>query len=214
MEEYSKTPFVIVGTGAEARIALDIANKLEVVVFGFLADDEASLRQEINDVLVVTTLESKDAKTLLEDSSLKIVIADKDIGNRKDIVSLFESNDNELVSLIHPHSSISPYAKIGRGNLMAAGTVIEANSMVGSYNLFGNYVSIEPDVEMGDYCNVQSGVRIGAGAMIESAVNIGMGAVIYPGVKIGLGAVVGAGSIVLQDVAEGSQVFGNPAKAI
>jgi maltose O-acetyltransferase len=51
-------------------------------------------------------------------------------------------------------------------------------------------------------------VRIGARAFI------GAGAIILPGVTIGDDAIVGAGSVVRRDVAPGTVVGGNPARAL
>ena len=82
----SKTPIMIIGTGNEARVALDAANTLEVVVYGFLTDDESMLSKELNDVLVISKLGKQDAETLLEDENMKLVIAIKDLEKRKEII--------------------------------------------------------------------------------------------------------------------------------
>lgn len=214
MEDFSKTPFIIIGTGPEARAALDIANELDVLVFGFLAYTAEQQNQEINDLLVVATLESKDAKTLLDDPNLKVLIAEQEIARRRGLVAGFAESTNELISLLARSAEVSPFAKIGRGTIIHPGVIIQANALVGSFNVIGNRAVLEPDVEMGDFCNIQSGAVLGQGVQVEEGVTVGYNAVIYPGVHLGKGCIVGAGSIVLQDVPEGSQVFGNPAKAL
>ncbi len=214
MEDYSKTPFIIIGTGPEARAALDIANELDVLVFGFLAYTAEEQNKEINDLLVVATLESKDAKTLLDDENLKILLAEQEIAKRKGLVAGFSEAKNELVTLVASSVEVSPFAMVGRGCIIHPGTIIQANALVGSFNLISSRVVIEPDVQVADYCNIQSGAVLGQGVQVEDGVTVGSNAVIYPGVNLGKGCVVGAGSIVLQDVAEGSQVFGNPAKVL
>jgi UDP-2-acetamido-3-amino-2,3-dideoxy-glucuronate N-acetyltransferase len=49
---------------------------------------------------------------------------------------------------------------------------------------------------------------------IEDGASIGSGAVILGGLVIGAGATVGAGSVVVQDVAPGATVAGNPAREL
>jgi maltose O-acetyltransferase len=56
-------------------------------------------------------------------------------------------------------------------------------------------------------------VRFGRPVTIGSNVWIGGGAIILPGVSVGDDAIVGAGSVVTRDVAPGTTVVGNPARA-
>ncbi|MEL6651354.1 MAG: hypothetical protein AAFQ87_11170 [Bacteroidota bacterium] len=214
MEQISKTPIMIIGTEAEARIALDIANLLEVTVFGYLTEEPEELNKEINDVLVVAELGGKDSNTLMEDPNIKLALAMREIKDRIEAVASTASFEKDWVNLFHPSVEVSPYAKLGRGNLIGANTIIQANALFGSFNQVGNYVSIEPDAEIGDYCNIQTGAKIGRGAMLSEGVTVGMGAIIYPGVHLGPGATVGPGSVVLTDVPEREQVFGNPAQSV
>ena len=47
----------------------------------------------------------------------------------------------------------------------------------------------------------------------ENGASIGSGAVILGGVRVGAGAMIGAGALVAKDVAQGTTVAGNPARA-
>ena len=210
----NKTPIIIIGTGPLGRIALEIANSLDVLVYGFLTDEEEFQSQEINDILVVSNLGSKDSNILLNDENVKVIISEYDIDQRKHLVAYMKEFKPELISLVYPNAVISPFAKVGRGNLINAGCIINPNAMVGSFNVFDSRVTIEPDVGIGDYCTLQSGVIIGKGVQIHDEVQIGIGAVIYPGVHVGKKAIIGAGSIVMRDVAPEITVFGNPAQEV
>ncbi len=57
------------------------------------------------------------------------------------------------------------------------------------------------------------GLENGKPVVIGKNVWIGGGAILLPGVTVGDGAVIGAGSVVTGDVAAGSTVMGNPARA-
>lgn len=50
--------------------------------------------------------------------------------------------------------------------------------------------------------------------VVEDGASIGSGATILGGVRIGAGALVGAGAVVTRDVAPGTTVVGNPARAL
>ena len=209
----NKTPILILGTGAEARMALDIANELDVLVYGFIASEDDKVYKELNDVLIVAQLGTKDSETLLTDEKARIVVAEADVQTRQLIAEQIKDEaEKRVINAIHPQNAISPYAKIGGGNLIYPGAVIGPNVLMGNFNLLGAYVSVGADTHIGDYCTIQDGVRIGKGAVIADETFIGMGAIINPGVEIGAEVMIAPGSVVLQDVPEKSTVFGNPAK--
>lgn len=64
-----------------------------------------------------------------------------------------------------------------------------------------------------DAATRRTGFEFGRPVVIGKNVWIGGGAIILPGVTIGDDAIVGAGSVVTRDVAEGTTVRGNPARA-
>ena len=210
--EDNRTPIIIVGTGVNARLALEIANNLDVLVYGFIATDESQTNQEINDILVVASIESQDAKTLFNDSNVKLFAAISDGKDRKAVVDQLSAYPPELVSLVHPHTTISEYSKMGKGNLVYAGTVIAPSVMIGSHNTIGAHTSLGVEVAVGDYCNIGNGVQIGDGVQIHDHVTIGPGAIIHKQVSIGKGALIAPGSVVLRNVGEEASMFGNPAR--
>ncbi len=211
--EYSKIPLLIVGAGAEGRMVLDIANQLDVLVYGFLTDDADLVQTELNDILVVASLGDKDSDTLLAEEHIRIVIAEREIEKRKELVDELESVAAKVINATHPLNVISPYAKLGMGNIIHAGTIIHTNTQVYNFNIFGTSVIVEADAEIGSYCTLQSGSKIGMNAKVEDEVIIGMGSIIQAGVTIEEGAIVAPGSVVYKNVSAGSTVFGNPAKA-
>lgn len=209
----NKTPIIIIGTGADARQALDIANDLDILVYGFLTDDKEKALEQLNDILILDTLEGNQAKELMEEDNLELLVAEGDIAKRQDFVQAIRPFKQKHAVLVHPRASISDYAKLGHGLIIHPGAVIGSNAFVGSYNILHAHCSIGADTIVGDNCTISAGAQIGREVEIGNEVFIGMGAIIYPGVHIGAGAMVGPGAVVLQNVGEGKTVFGNPAGA-
>lgn len=84
----------------------------------------------------------------------------------------------------------------------------------------GTGLVVHPDVRMGVACILRQGVTIGdrlprkGVPVLSDNVNVGAGALILGPIRVGEGAVIGAGSVVINDVAAGSVVAGNPARTI
>jgi sugar O-acyltransferase (sialic acid O-acetyltransferase NeuD family) len=211
----SEKQLLIVGTGAEARIAADVFAAMGHVVLGFLETDPDRNKGELNDINVVGHYEREDAVAVLKDARIEYIVAVGDMAEREEVYGKVAGRTRRpSANAVHPLSWHSPYATVGFGNLFNAGTVLNANSRVGDMNHFHSGVTVEPDVQVGSFCNFNSGVRIGANVRIDDGVFIGTGAVIHPGVHLGKGCLVGAGSVVLKAVGSGEKVFGNPAKAV
>jgi acetyltransferase-like isoleucine patch superfamily enzyme len=112
---------------------------------------------------------------------------------------------------------------IGRGSLVENDTTIgeltkiQAHAYITAYSTLEDNVFIAPCVAttndnfMGRTEERHELVR---GPTIRRGARIGGAAVLLPGIEIGEEAFVGAGAVVLRDVAPGSVVVGNPARAI
>ena len=205
-----KTPMIIVGTGAEARSVLDITHHLDVLVYGFISEEAVEGLRELNDISIISHLESEESKQLLMDADIQVITAIPDLGNRRDIAQFILGLRPHMATLIHPNSLLSEHSVLGQGTIVDAGCLIGPNTIVGEHNLFYPHSSVGPDVRIGDYCTIQSGVRIGKEVEIDDNVYIGMGAIIHPGVGIGAKSMIGPGAVVLKDVPEGKAVMGNP----
>ncbi|MDW3650621.1 MAG: DapH/DapD/GlmU-related protein [Bacteroidia bacterium] len=207
-----KLPILILGTGAEARIALDIANDLDILVYGFITSEESELRKEMNDILVVAELGSEDSDTLLKDENIKMVLAEADLEQRELLSEQLATHSSEVINLIHPLARFSPFSQMGKGNILNTAAVVLANAEIGDFNWIGCHVSIGADAVIGDYCNILDGVRIGEGVVIERQAFIGAGAIIQKGIRIGEKVMIAPGAVVMTDIPDGATAFGNPAQ--
>jgi sugar O-acyltransferase (sialic acid O-acetyltransferase NeuD family) len=203
---------LIIGTGMEAKIAMDAFASDGSFVVCLIADREDNETTEVNDVSVLSWLEEDEVHKLLSKEDCLYFVAIGDISRREEVYQYaLKYAKRPATEAKHSTSWVSDYAKLGQGNLLSAGVMIQANVKVEDHNHFHSGCTVEPDASIGSYCNFGSGVRIGANAVVEDGVFVGTGAVLHPGVKIGKGAMIGAGSVVLRDVKAGKKVFGNPA---
>jgi len=73
---------------------------------------------------------------------------------------------------------------------------------------------VEHDSFLEAHVHIAPGAILGGEVHIGQGAHIGMSATVRQGIAVGEGAVIGAGAVVVNDVADGVTVVGNPARPI
>lgn len=204
---------VIIGAGnfgKEVAWLIEDINKYKptYIVLGFL-DDEKKQGQNINgyDVLgSVAYLEELNRNH----HACAVIAMQNGLYRKKIVESLPAFEDWE--TLIHPSVSISETSQIGFGSIIAAGSYVSVNSKVGNQCVLNMGSIIENDCVIDDYASIMTKTLIGSHSKICRYAYVASGAVITSGRIIGKESQVGPGSVVINDVADGVNVMGVPAK--
>jgi len=204
-------PVIIFGASGIAKAALEIFNSNDIIVYGFLDDNEELHNTEINTVSVLGATDDH-GFTKLIGQKCEAFVATDDNSLRKDYVEYLISSRKVMpTNAIHGKAIVSESFSLAHGNFINAGAILSNDSKMGSHNIINSRALIEQDVEIGDFVQIGAGSVINAKANIEDEVFIGSGVTVVSGVKIEKGARIGAGSVVVGDVESGQTVFGNPA---
>jgi len=209
-----QNPVIILGAQKLGTAALDIFNSNNVVVYCFLDDSKDLQQQEINNVAVMSSTEDNEFLKLVG-QKCDVFVALEDSAARKGVIKMLKDEYKAVpVNAIHRFSSVSEYAWLGHGNMVAAGAVVNNNSRIGNYAIIQSGAVVDTNARIGDFVQVGAGAVINADVVVEEGAFIGTGAVVVAGVKIGKNARVGAGSVVVADVPAKATVFGNPAAPV
>jgi len=120
----------------------------------------------------------------------------------------------EPVNVIDEKAIIDKTAKIGKGNIILAGSVIGHFAKIGdNCFIFSNSI-IEHNCELGNNVQLAPGASLAGSIKIGDNTLIGIGANIIEEIKIGENSIVGAGAVVLNDVPDNTVVAGVPAKEL
>ena len=143
------------------------------------------------------------------------------ISSRKKILSWLISKNIKVISAIHPSVIISSDAKVGKGLIIGANSVVYGNTKICSGTFIGPSVTISHDTIIGKYCLISVGSVIGARVIIKNEVFVGSGTVITPKklssdsiIKVKKNSIIGAGSLVIEDVKIRDKIAGVPAKSL
>lgn len=207
-------PVIIFGAKGIARPALEIFNSNEVVVYGFLDEDEKTHGTEINTVTILGNPEDDGFLKLIGQKAEAFVAID-DAKYRKFLVEMLnERRKVQPVNAIHQTAYVSTDAVIGHGNFINAKVTIGTAAELGSHCIIHTGAIIDHGVKIGDFVQVGAGAVINAEVTLEEGAFVGSGAIIVSGVTVGKNARIGAGSVVISTVGKGETVFGNPAAKV
>lgn len=118
------------------------------------------------------------------------------------------------VTLVHPAATVAPDSRLGLGVVVAAGAHVGIGGRLGEHTHLGMGATVSRDVRLGGCVMLCPNSAVAGGVIVEDDVFVGIGAVIAHELVIGAGALIGAGAVVVEDVAPGQTVVGNPARPL
>jgi sugar O-acyltransferase (sialic acid O-acetyltransferase NeuD family) len=204
---------IILGAGGHGRVVLDILMQAKLhKPVGFLDNNEKLKGRRVDGLPVLGNMD-----TLPELYSRGIhgaVVAIGDNGVRRAMADALEQGGFEIANAIHPSAQIARNATIGKGVVIAAGTLICAHCQIGDHAILNTGCIIDHESTIGMAAHICPGVRLAGHVIIESGAFIGIGATVTQNVRVGCEAVVGAGAVVIRDVEPMTTVVGVPARCI
>ncbi len=202
----SSEDIYIIGAGGHGQVVADILMDLGIMPRGFL-DDNANI-EEVLEIPVIGPIEV--AKKLKG----KFVIAIGNNKKRKEIVEKLNLPLEKFITVIHPSAIVSKGVKIGYGNMIIGGAVINTGTKIGNHIIINTSSSIDHHNIIEDFVHIAPGSHTGGNVYIEEGAFIGIGASILPKIKIGKWSQIGAGAVVIKNICSYTTVIGVPARPL
>lgn len=209
-----ENPVVIFGANSIGRLALDIFASNDVLVYGFLDENEELHNTEISETMILGDPFDDGFLKFIGNKTEAFVAVENKVLKNKIIKMLLDRRKTMPVNAIHAKAIVSEDAEVGHGILVGPGSIINQGVKIGNHSIIQSGVIIDVMAEIGESVQIGNGSIINAGVKIGEGAFIGSGVNIVSGVIIGKDARVGAGSVVIENVADGKTVFGNPAKSV
>jgi sugar O-acyltransferase (sialic acid O-acetyltransferase NeuD family) len=116
--------------------------------------------------------------------------------------------------LVHPQAYVSPGALLSQGVIIQWGCWVSTDVVLADFSFLNVACCIGHDVSIGKYTSLMTTVDLGGHVQVGDCCYFGAKSTVVPGIRIGGDARIGAGSLVVQNVADGLTVMGNPARTI
>lgn len=211
MRSNKKDEMILIGSGAQGRVTLDILEDSGFKVIGFLDDKDSLQGTEISKKKIIG--KTNNAMKLSE-SNYKFIIC---IGNnrvRKEVSGKIGIKKSSYGNAIHASSVILKSASMDYGNMIFANTYIGSNTQIRNHTIINNGCIVEHDSVLEDFVSIGPGCCMAGRVTIHEGAFISAGVTVGPRVTIGANSIIGAGSVVLEDIPEGVLAYGVPAKVI
>jgi sugar O-acyltransferase (sialic acid O-acetyltransferase NeuD family) len=116
------------------------------------------------------------------------------------------------VNVVHPSAHVSRFVKMGEGVTILSGAMINPGTTMEDNVCVNTSASVDHDNYLERSCHIFPNATLTGGVRIAEFAYVGSGAVVAPNLTVEKYSYVGAGAVVLVNVAEGTVVFGVPAK--
>ena len=189
---------IIYGASGHGKVIADIAKLNGYRDIAFFDDDP--LKNELDGYMVMHDF---------PDDDYDLIIG---IGDNRTRQLISERTDKELVTLIHPDSSIGENVSIGKGSVVMARAVINSGTIIGKGVIINTCASVDHDNRIGDYCHISVNAHTAGTVHIGERCFIGMGSNIINNISICDDVLVGAGAAVVDDIIEKGTYIGVPAR--
>ncbi len=204
---------VVIGSGGFSKQVIEIIEQLNLInqeykLLGIIDDDKSLVGTEVLGYEVIG--DTNYIKQFSQQNKIHGVIAIADGIVRKEISR--KLYDVQWVNLIHPSSVVSDYTKIGEGNIICAGVVINPDFQMGDHSHINIGSTLGHDVSMLDYVTIMPGSRISGNVILKSNSMVGTGSTIIQGLTIEENVVLGAGAVVTKNTEPNYLYVGVPAK--
>lgn len=206
---------ILIGGGGHCKVVIEAILLAKVYKIAGILDLKEKMGEKVLNVPIIGS--DKDLEGYYKNGIKNCFITVGSVGKPDLRVKLFHLADNigfDIPNILHPNSMISRSAKLGRGNYISAGVIINSGVVIGDNCIINTGTIIEHDCCIGDFVHVAPGVTMSGGVTVGRYSHIGTGSSIAQYLKIGSNTIIGSGSVVVKDVKDNIVAYGKHCRVV
>ena len=188
----------IIGAGGHGKVVGEIAllNQYEIIHF---FDDNENEISNFPFKMIGNLARLKDNLENYDD--FFVAIGENEVRYEK-ILWLRDKKVN-IVSLIHPKSTISKFSSLGVGTCVMANAVVNSGTSIKDGVIINTSASIDHDCLIEDYSHISPNCTLSGNVKIGKLTHLGTGTSVHPGIHVGKNVKTGISSKIYKNIFDG-----------
>jgi sugar O-acyltransferase (sialic acid O-acetyltransferase NeuD family) len=193
----------IIGAGGHGKVVGEIALLNQYDTLDFFDDRINQIKNFPFKIIGSIELLKKNLKNY---DNFFVAIGDNK--TRYDKISWLKKEKSNIVSLIHPKSTVSQFSSIEAGSCVMANAVVNPGTFIKEGVIINTSSSIDHDCLIQDYAHISPNCSLSGNVNVGKFTHLGTGTSVHPGVNIGQNAKTGIGSKIYKDILD-NKIFKN-----
>ena len=185
----------IIGAGGHGKVVGEIALLSKYEIIDFFDDQENRIKE-----FPFTISGSLDyLKGHLKDyDAYFVAIGENQI--RFNIIEWLKKQKVNIVSLVHPRSTISTFSSLGIGTCIMANAVVNPGVIIKDGVIINTSASVDHDCVIEDFAHISPNCSLSGSVKIGKFSHLGTGTSVHPGIRIGNNVKTAVGSKVFKNI--------------
>ena len=193
----------ILGAGGHGKVVGEIALLSGYENINFF-DDRINEIKNYPFPIISSLLHLKDNLNNYDD----FFVAIGDNKKRYNELSWLREEKVNIVSLVHPKSTISKFSTLGNGTCIMANATVNPGTLIKEGVIINTSASVDHDCTIEDYAHISPNCSLSGNVNIGKFTQLGTGTSVHPGIHIGDNVKTGIGSKVFKNILD-DKVFKN-----
>ena len=185
----------IIGAGGHGKVVGEIALLNQYDAIDFFDDRNSQIKNFPFKIIGDLEFFKKNLKSY---NNFFVAIGDNKA--RYDKISWLKKKIKNIVSLIHPKSTVSQFSSIEAGSCVMANAVINPGTIIKEGVIINTSSSIDHDCLIEDYAHISPNCSLSGNVSVGKFTHLGSGTSVHPGINIGQNVKTGIGSKIYKNI--------------
>ena len=185
----------IIGAGGHGKVVGEIAQLNNYGSIDFFDDKE----NEINEFPFTISGNVNFLKDHLKDyDAFFVAIGDNEMRFNK--IEWLKKQKINIVSLVHPRSTISKFSSLGIGSCVMANAVVNPGTLIKEGAIINSSASVDHDCIIEHFAHISPNCSLSGSVRIGKFSHLGTGTSVHPGIHIGNNVKTAVGSKIFKNI--------------